>query len=423
LASIAPLSFVLALLAPLLVPTLADAAKPGDLNRSFGDQGWIRTRIVAHDHAHSVVIDSKGRIVAAGSAADGGLFGVARYRPSGRLDHSFSKDGRVTTRFAGGPGWVTNSASSVAIASRGRIVAAGSKCNWTDPPAEGGEVIGCEFALARYRPNGSPDPSFEGDGKLTTDLGGTDAESVAIDSWDRIVAAGGNTIARYRHNGTLDPSFGDGGEIENVPGFVRAVAIDSQGRIVAAGGQESGYSRFFIARFLPNGTPDPSFGSGNGWEVTRRGSATAVTIDSKDRIFAAGGSPAQHGTAGGFALDVYKTDGTLAGTFGGDGRITTHFRGRVSALARSVAIDSHGRIVAMGGIGAHDYALARYRPHGSLDRSFSKNGKASGPFAFPHRRHAGLALAGAIDSRDRIIVAGGESHFLLARFSGYPKHR
>jgi uncharacterized delta-60 repeat protein len=307
----------------------------------------------------------------------------------------------------------------VAIDSGGRIVAAGSKCNWTDPPAEGGEVIGCEFALARYLPDGSPDQSFDDDGKLTTDLGGSDAEAVAIDPQDRIVAGGGDTIARYRNNGTLDPSFGDGGAIENVPGFVRAVAIDSQGRIVAVGGQESGYSRFFVARFLPNGTPDPAFGSGTGSEVTRRGAAMAVTIDAKGRILAAGGSPPQPGTAGGFALDLYKPDGTLARQFGGDGRVTTHFPGRVSALPCSVAVDSHRRIVAMGRIGVHDYALARYRPHGSLDRSFSKNGKASGPFAFPHRRHAGLALAGAIDSRDRIILAGGESHFLLARFIGY----
>jgi uncharacterized delta-60 repeat protein len=416
--AVATLSFALALLTALLAPALAQATKPGDLNRSFGDQGWVRTRIAAHDHAHSVVIDSKGHIVAAGSAANGGLFGLARYRPSGRLDHSFSGDGRVTARLAGGTGWLTNSASSVAIDSRGRIVAAGSKCNWTDPPAEGGEVIGCEFALVRYLPNGSPDSSFDGDGQLTTELGGSYANSVAIDSQDRIVAAGGSTIARYRRNGTLDPSFGDGGAIENLPGFVRAVAIDSQGRIVALGGQESGYSRFFVARFLPNGTPDSSFGSGVGWEVTRRGGAEAVAIDAEDRILAAGGSPPQHGTPGGFALDLYKPDGTPARTFGGDGRVTTHFRGPVSALARSVAIDSRGRIVAVGGIGSHDFALARYRRDGSLDRSFSGNGKASGPFAFPHRRHAGLVLAGAIDFRDRIVVAGGESHFLLARFIG-----
>jgi uncharacterized delta-60 repeat protein len=413
-----------ALLAVLLAPALAQAARPGQLNRAFGDDGWVRTRIVAHDQAASVVIDAKRRILAAGPAANLGLFGVARYRPSGRLDHSFSGDGRVTTRFAGGPGYVTNAAHSVAIDSRGRIVAAGSKCNWTAPPAEGGDVLGCEFALARYKANGSLDASFGNGGQVTADFGNVYATSVAIDSLDRVITAGGDTIARYRQNGTLDPSFGNGGAIENVPGGLTAVAIDSQGRIVAVGrGEQSDYFHFFVARFLPNGTPDPSFGSGSGSVVTRQGLAMAVAIDSKDRILVAGGTRPEHGVAGGFALDVYKPDGTLARQFGNDGRVTTHFRGRVSALARSVAIDSRGRIVAVGGIGYHDFAVARYRPNGSLDRSFSDNGKASGPFVFPHRRRAGLVRAGAIDRRARIVVAGGESHFLLARFIGYPGQR
>ena len=46
------------------------------------------------------------------------------------------------------------------------------------------------FALARYNPNGSLDPSFSGDGRQTTDFGGRDrANGVALQA-GRIVAVG-----------------------------------------------------------------------------------------------------------------------------------------------------------------------------------------------------------------------------------------
>jgi Domain of unknown function (DUF5122) beta-propeller len=48
--------------------------------------------------------------------------------------------------------------SGVALQANGRIVAV--------------EDNGANFALARYDPNGSLDPSFSGDGKQTTDFGG-----------------------------------------------------------------------------------------------------------------------------------------------------------------------------------------------------------------------------------------------------------
>jgi uncharacterized delta-60 repeat protein len=247
---------------------------------------------------------------------------------------------------------------------------------------------------------------------------------VAIDAQDRVVAVGGSTVARFRRNGTLDPSFGDGGSIENVPGYLTAAAIDSQGRIVAVGRSEgSDYFHFLVAGFLPDGAPDPSLGSGSGSVITHRGLAEAVAIDSRNRIVAAGGTLPKNGVVGGFALDRYKPDGGLSRRFGKDGRVATPFRGGVSALARSVAIDSHRRIVAVGGIGSHDFAVARYRPDGTLDHSFSGNGKARGRFAFPRRRHAGLALAGVLDPEDRVIVAGGESHFLLTRLIGNRRHR
>jgi hypothetical protein len=59
-----------------------------------------------------------------------------------------------------------------------------------------------------------------------------------------------------------------------------------------------------------------------------------------------------------------------------------------------------------------DYAIARYKTNGHLDRSLSGNGRIRTQSRSPG------ALAAAIDSRDRIIVAGGPSEFFLFRYIG-----
>ena len=118
------LAFVM-LLAPLLTPTLAQAAKPGDLDRSFGHNGKVKTVFDCRCKANSLTIDSRGRIVAVGGEHDWHSdFAVARYGQDGELDRSFSGDGRVTTDLFG----PTDIARSVAIDSHGRIVAAGYWC-------------------------------------------------------------------------------------------------------------------------------------------------------------------------------------------------------------------------------------------------------------------------------------------------------
>jgi uncharacterized delta-60 repeat protein len=101
---------------------------------------------------------------------------LARYNTDGSLDNGFDGDGRVTTDFGG-----DDSASDVALQTDGKIVTAGSR------------LIGTyDFALGRYLANGSLDPQWSGDGKVTTDFGGASdiAHGVAIQSDGKIVAAG-----------------------------------------------------------------------------------------------------------------------------------------------------------------------------------------------------------------------------------------
>ena len=94
-------------------------------------------------------------------------------------------------------GGCCDQASGLALQGDGKIVAVGG----TD------EGPGDEFALARYNPQGSLDPSFSGDGKQMTDFGAVGvAYGVALQGDGKIVAVGGGlgtdgtddfTLARY----------------------------------------------------------------------------------------------------------------------------------------------------------------------------------------------------------------------------------
>jgi uncharacterized delta-60 repeat protein len=400
------------LLAALLVPALAQAAKPGDLDRSFGDGGKMVRHFCTHPRSGQVVIDRHGRIVFAGSNNNQTEFCVARYRRNGRPDRSFSGNGKVRTDFGGAV-----AARAVAVDSHGRIVVAGGYGRFH------GQLT--SVALARYKPDGRLDRSFSGDGKTTMPFGGAymgdrcesschdHARSVAIDLRDRIIVAGGSfhdfALARYRGNGSLDGSFGIGGRVHTDFGgndVARSVAIDSGGRIVATGDHPDDY--FALARYEPNGDLDGSFGDG-GKVDTNFGSpalhSRSMAIDSGGRIVVGGERNAAHEQ---FFLARYEPDGDLDRSFGDGGKVITGFGpGPDREGANSVAIDSRNRIVAGGG----GFRLARYKPNGRLDGSFSGNGKVSNDWGAD-------AHSVAIDSRDRIVAMGWHSHLVLARYHG-----
>src|SRR6185295_4666277 len=116
-----------------------------------------------------------------------------------------------------------------------------------------------------------------------------------------------------------------------------------------------------------------------------------------------------------FALVRYNTDGSLDTSFSGDGRQRTHFAS--CAVANGVALQGDGKIVAVGQIGG-DFALARYNPNGSLDTSFSGDGKQTTDFLGGRDGAGAVALVG-----DGNIVAVGSargtvsSNIALARYN------
>ena len=208
------------------------------------------------------------------------------------------------------------------------------------------------------------------------------------------------------------------------------MAIDSRGRIVAAGLTEplSGPEDVAVARY-EDGTLDPSFGA-SGKVVTEfraEDEANSIAIDSQDRIVATVYSKppgAGRHFLGEFAVTRYSENGSLDGSFGNGGEATTDFED--PSMARDVAIDVRGRILAAGRTarpshgnanrGDRRFALVRYLPDGKLDPDFSQDGKTTTTF---DSRRVQEANALALDSRQRIIAAGHVGgQFALARYRG-----
>jgi len=386
-----------------LVFSAAAIAAAGDPDPTFSGDGKLRTDFGSGaSSAQAAVRQRDGKIVAVGEAD--GNFLVARYKLDGSLDPSFSGDGRVQTNFGASDG-----ANDVVLQGNTIVVVGGTG----DQEAHFGA-----FALARYNPNGSLETSFTGDGKQTTDFGVgccDQANGVDIQANGRIVAVGtpgaGFALARYDFNGSLDPNFsGDGKQTTSLGGVANGVAIQRDGRIVAVGG---GGGDFELARYNPNGLLDPSF-SGDGTQTTDFGEfdlARGVALQS-GKIVAVGGAGDD------FGLARYNIDGSLDSSFSRDGRQTTDFLFGAGDSGSDVAIQANGRIVAVGlasgGATGQDFGLARYDPNGSLDTSFSADGRKRTSFgAFD------IANGVALQGDGRIVAVGdGNGEFALARYLG-----
>ena len=291
------------------------------------------------------------------------------------LDTTFDSDGKVTTDFGG-----YEIGEGLALQPDGKIIVAGA----TDHRDYYDESH-YDFALARYNSDGSLDSTFDMDGKVTLDLGGhEEISSIALQSDGKIVAAGwiekdlaySFVLLRYETNGSLDTTFdGDGKVITNIISGSR-VATQSDGKIIVSGRSGDGVNYgFSLVRFNSNGSLDTTF-DGDGKVITyfenNNASAGGIAIQPDGKIVVTGSSNND------FALVRYNIDGSLDSTFGIDGKLSTDFGGEEGVA--DVALQADGKIVVVGA--QHDtesvfneVGLAHYNSDGSLDHTFDTDGK------------------------------------------------
>lgn len=336
---------------------------------------------------------------------------------SGQLDRSFGSRGRVATAADLGSSW-RGAAVNVAAAQGDST------------------VVASERQLFRYRPNGSLDPEFGENGRVTVDeiedlhFHFTD---VAIDAEGRTVAFGtaedlrtttqipgynGSgpvhptfaVILRFDASGHLDPSFGGGdgivrtdlglphvweGEDHSHPALVHSVAgvIDSEDRPILMAAtleffpDEShghfGFASRLVARLTSAGDLDPSFGSGG----------VAVL-----------NSPANHGLAVCFGEQLLVWSYTQVTRLRADGVADADYgtAGTRTIGGREAVLDRSGRLDLLEALGKGLARVLRLKADGSIDHSFGRAGSAT--VRLPGKRTGISSIA--VDASGRMLLVG-----------------
>lgn len=291
----------------------------------------------------------------------------------------------------------------------------------------GGAAATTDVTVTVYGPPGSLDTSFAG-GRMILGPGDGDdyGRAVAVQADGKLVVAGRSAerrgdfaLIRVDRDGQLDPTFGDGGrvltDIEGVNNEIHAIAIQPDGKIVVAGAVSfvGTGDDFALARYLPDGSLDQSFGD-RGIVTTPLGTdgdtAYALLIQPDGKIIAGGDSDRGDLSSGlDFALVRYLPNGALDTTFGARGVVRTAIApngGRDSIYALALqTVGGEQRILAAGGEG--DFSIARYLPDGELDASFNFD---SGTLANVFGSVIGAARAITITPSGAIAVAGHVHH-------------
>jgi uncharacterized delta-60 repeat protein len=250
----------------------------GSIDGSFGSSGVARATFPGSRcgcELYDIAVQRDGRVVAVGwrfrggDAQDDMLLAVARFLPDGRLDPTFSSDGRFSRDF----GYGDDLGAAVAVQGNGRIVVGGVASYRYRTEAD--------FVVVRLRPSGRLDRTFSRDGVKTVNFAGhryDDLYGLDLQPDGHIVAAGLSAVGfrredpriavlRLNRNGTLDRPFGKRLlKLGRHGGYARAVLADGSGGMVVGGlaydDSALDTAAWAVVRYRSNGRLDRSFGRG-----------------------------------------------------------------------------------------------------------------------------------------------------------------
>jgi len=403
-------------------------------DRSFGGDGfvkdWVGPVVDPGPLGPNIwdLAEHRGGFVGslADLSAEQEYFGAVRYRRNGSIDRGFGRNG--FTRPIERSRFGRTQAQGIAVQRDGEIVVVG----WRHKPSAPAAPL-----LVRYRRDGSFDRSFGRRGIVTQKpnfrRGGDVLHDVAIEPSGRIVAVGARgehgfgqsnghpsgLVVAYRPDGRVDRSFGKGGRVLfPAPGGhgeytgLKSVEVLGDGRLLVAGYH---FGSLFVARLLPDGRLDRSFGGGDGKLVTfaslyGRGdacpgncwSAAPFVLLPDGRIL---------------VISATWPDAPVLLRLTADGEVDRSFgrRGLVSVFPKEnyfqpfdLALQGR-RIVVAGfdewydgkGNGGLEFTVLRYRGNGRLDRGFGRRGivtRREGPFSGAYA---------ILNQGKRVVVAGG----------------
>lgn len=378
--------------------------------------------------AVAVAARADGGIVAAGQTNDGArdVFAVACYRTDGTLDPTFAGGGRTTfvddSQVLSVAGMALQSNDQILMA--GTVIASGE-----------GDY---DFEVVRLDADGSPDASFGAAAVARIDFGFgpkdiayDEVHAILLQPDQRILLAGRTNssfsspadwaLARCLPDGSPDSSFGGIGRVRyavsNQGGCANAIALQPDGKICVAGFASSNSgtgSAVLVARHLPDGTNDHSFG----WFgfatalADSDGVGQSIAVQGDGRIVVGGSA-----LGGRVALLRFHTDGSLDTSFGNGGCVITPV-GTNGLGARAIEIRPNGSLRVLsasnGPLGLRSLLLC-YHGNGTLDTSYGSGGIVEvelGPTT------SDLYTSMTRDSAQRVVLAGTESLFAVARLEG-----
>jgi uncharacterized delta-60 repeat protein len=262
---------------------------------------------------------------------------------------------------------------------------------------------------------GKPDPTFDGDGTATQVIPVTDeyAFSIAVQADDKVLVLTADKLLRLATDGSLDPTFDGDGVVDVVAGRIEIVGSFIYLTV--------GYG---FSRYDMNGTLDTSYGTAGILALSPYPfSVVDLTVDSLGRPVGVGSTYDSVLDDMFFSVYRYGLDGNPDPTFGANGKVTTTLTGEQAwDFAYKVVVQPDDKIVALAGStwddggaidpvdeeeteegggefvrGGSSLVLVRYNTDGSLDTSFSGNGKAI--FAAQDAYSEGIALQRMADGK------------------------
>ncbi|WP_162902749.1 T9SS type A sorting domain-containing protein [Taibaiella koreensis] len=372
----------------------------GQPDNSFGVNGSVRIETGNKNSAQALSLQADGKIVIAGDETIIHEYGnppsaeiiskpfIARLLPNGALDNSFGTNGIhgldvLDTYFS------NKELATIAVQPDGKIVAGGT----------GVAVAEAKMYLVRLHTDGTYDNSFgtSGLGQYTIENGKNAALwDMAIQSDNRIILAGATgsanlpsaedmsfALARINTDGTPDISFGTQGSVSTrlttdyaleIVDVAYRVILSPDGKICVAG---AAGSRLGMARYLANGTPDPTFGQ-NGKIVHPQHPAGEGLVWRDGKLYTCSSVTVADYTTD-ISISAFNADGSTDNSFAPNGKMTTHIF--QNNYAHTLLAQPDGKLLTAGAFSDEDrkggFLLTRFRSAGANGISGTKGGQLS----------------------------------------------
>lgn len=346
---------------------------------SFGSNGKVTTAVAnGYNLANAVALQPDGKIVVAGYSYENPNVktevSVVRYTSNGNLDTSFSNDGMLTSPVESS----NDDLSIVLVQPDDKLIAVGTKKNY----ATNGELFS-DIILSKYNANGSLEPSFGNEGKVTSSFGQNlnriigaivqpDGSIVLANSYTTFLDSTQHSeLIKYHNNGNIDTNFGSNGKLSTNP--LVGLISQADGKIIFLEVTTNNQNNtvFTVKRYHNNGTADASFNTDGGLDLIENLNVLSntigknIAIQNDGKIVLCFTAPNQNNISG---IKVIRLNA--------DGSIDSSFSTPAAddfTYADAVFIKPDNKIVVTGSDFTY-FKTFQYHPDGSIDTAYGTNG-------------------------------------------------